>query len=195
MKRIRIQFLAALAVAVAMACAASAGAGEIGDRFGIKVEELCLPRVFEPIRITSSSVATRPDDGVQFLTFTADSVADSTISYNIMVYGPGGEWQECSVGRHMRIAIRANQEREVALQSDGLTAEIARHAIHAVVGLLHEDETIGGVRFYRMNGTESPDSLQVHTSPLKEGPPGGRIFLVIPTNGAIEAKEVGKWYR
>ncbi|MBK7673166.1 MAG: hypothetical protein IPJ24_17535 [bacterium] len=160
MKRRRFRLLAALAVATASIGAANAVAGELADRFGARVEELCSQKISEPIRITSSSVATRPDDGVRFL----------------------------------KIAIRANQERDVVLRSAGMSVDAARQAIQAVVRFLQDDETISGVGFSRLNGTEAPDSLQVNTSSLKDGPPGGRVFLVIPADGALEAKETGRWY-
>ena len=194
MKRRRFRLLAALAVATASICAASAVAGELADRFGARVEELCSQKISEPIRITSSSVATRPDDGVRFLKIAAFSVADTSISYDIMVSGVDGEWKDCSVGRRMKIAIRANQERDVVLRSAGMSVDAARQAIQAVVRFLHDDETISGVGFARLNGTEAPDSLQVNTGSLKDGPPGGRVFLVVPTGGAFEARETGRWY-
>lgn len=194
MKRTRFQILAACAMAIAAVCAVTARAGELADRFGARVEELCSQKISEPIRITGSSVATRPDDGVRFLKIAAFSVADSAISYDIMVSGLDGEWKDCSVGRRMKIAIRANQERDVVLRSAGMSVDAARQAIQAVVKFLHDDETISGVGFSRMNGTEAPDSLQVNTGSLKDGPPGGRVFLVIPAGGAFEAKETGRWY-
>ena len=194
MKRRRFRLLAAFAMATASIGAANAVAGEFADRFGARVEELCSQKISEPIRITSSSVATRPDDGMRFLKIAAFSVADPAISYDIMVSGLDGEWKDCSVGRRMKIAIRANQERDVVLRSAGMSVDAARQAIQAVVRFLQDDETISGVGFSRMSGTEAPDSLQVNTGSLKDGPPGGRVFLVIPTGGAFEAKEAGRWY-
>ena len=194
MTRTRFQILAARAMAIATVCAVSAKAGELADRFGARVEELCLQKISEPIRITGSTVATRPDDGVRFLKIAAFSVADPAISYDIMVSGLDGEWKDCSVGRRMKIAIRANQERDVVLRSAGMSADAARQAIQAVVRFLHDDEAISGVGFSRLNGIDAPDSLHVNTGSLKEGPPGGRVFLVIPAGGAVEVKEVGRWY-
>lgn len=188
MNRRWIPFMAGIIAATTAVCAASASAGDIGDRFGSKVEDLCLQKVFEPIRITGSSAATRPDDGAEFLNITAVSVGDSTIGYVILVSGMGGEWKDCSVGRHMKMAIRANQESSIALQSATMTATTARQVINAVIEFLHADETVGSVAYPRGIDTAPPGSFEVVTSE-------GRVLLVIPAMDAYEVKQVGMLFR
>ena len=167
-----IWLLAGVLAATTSVGAANASAGDIGDRFGARVEELCLQNVFEPIRIAGSSAATRPDDGAEFLNITAVSVGDSTISYVILVSGMGGEWNDCSVGRRMMTAIRANQVSNIALHSATMTATTARQVIAAVVEFLHADETVGSVAYPRFNDTAPPGSFEVVTS-------GGRVLLCV----------------
>lgn len=183
-----IRFSACIVAGAISVCAAGAGAGDIGDRFGPRVEELCLQKLFEPIRIIDSSAATRPDDGAEFLNIKAVSVGDSTISYEILVYGMGGEWNDCSVGRRMKMAIREDQVSSIALHSATMTAATARQVVAAVVEFLHADETVGSVAFPRFNVTAPSGSFEVVTS-------GGRVLLVLPALDAYEVKEAGMLFR